>query len=1113
MKSLIVNPLTTPILDQTSVFKTNGLSGSSSSLWLSTLKHTLLVITPDIRQANQIKDEIQFFSPEKKSIIFPDWETLPYDTFSPLPEIISERLRILNQLIHGQQPNIIIAKASTLMMPLPPPDFIIQHCLELSINQELDLDLFTSKLSYYGYEKVHHVHESCQYAVRGCLLDIYPSGSTLAYRIEFFDNQIETIRSIDIESQHSDKPSSLIKILPAHEFIFPSIKDLRLRSQQLSFEPSSTLVTKLTKQKLFGGIEYYLPLFHSETSTLFDYIHDNCIKIWLPNSLESTTSFYNLALKQFNEKANQLSPKQLFKSPDDILTLSESKNSYHITEQNKGTTTQTIPEKTRVNEGLDIKLLNKLIQDNHTVIIIFQNQTRKSYLDSILKHHSIHPHSLNHFHIPKQTQYPVNLVVGYLHEGFLLVKEKIWIIRDDDIISSGVKTKTTSHQQISPPKIEFNELSIGDPIVHLDFGVGLYQGLKSIAIKNRNDEFIIIEYNNGQQIYLPLHRIDLISRYRGQTENLSLDKLGKNSWSHKKKIAEESIHILAKELMQHYAELKKLTGIPLPTPQEMTAFAQEFIYEETSDQSSAIQTILQKLNQPVPMDHLVCGDVGFGKTEVAMRAMFVAALNQFQCVLLAPTTVLCEQHYESLCNRFHHWPIKVGILNRFNSSNQTIENFNQSKIDILVCTHKILHQSLTSNNIALIVIDEEHKFGVKQKEKLNHLFMHAHKLALSATPIPRTLNMALSKFKSMSIIASPPPKRVPVKTFIMEQDNDTLIQAIQREIFRGGQVYYLINAIHKLSSKKEVLSRCLPGISIETLHAKLNKPQLQSIMRGFTQQEIQILLCTTIIEAGIDIPNANTLIIENADHFGLAQLHQIRGRIGRSHHQAYAYFFVNDLSNLAGESKQRLMALSHNQSLGCGMNIALQDLEIRGAGTFLGKEQSGHIHKLGYNLYMTLLEKALNQTDGLSDDKVSIDHNIHHSIPEEYISQSHQRIAYHHKIATTVSTQDLDKIIDELEDQFGVLPLPTLILINLAKLRIHLQSLYAKHATILSETTEIEFTDKTQLNTKSLMELIEKGIVAIQGPLNISIHLDQESDPNQNIIMLINILNKISDNE
>jgi transcription-repair coupling factor (superfamily II helicase) len=1111
MKTLIVNPLTTKMPNQDTPFNVIGLLGSATSLWLSTIKQKSLVIAANTRKAHQIQDDLNFFNPSQSSIIFPDWETLPYDRFSPLPEIISKRLRILNQLLHNCSPDVIITKASTLMMPLPPPEYIIKHCLDLTTNQTIDLEEFILNLSYYGYERVNNVIEPCQFALRGCILDLYPSGATSAFRIEFFDNQIDSIRSIDIESQYSLKPYNRVQILPAHEFVFPNSSTLDTRAQQLSIDPCTSLINKIKKRQNFGGIEYYLPLFHSKTATLFDYIDDSWKKIWLPEALESTEIFWSMALKQYDNNENPLTPKVLFQSPSQLQKQSNHPNSFHISLKNNNTTTSCLPEKTRKNPGLDLSLLQQFLKDNNKLVIVSQNKTRRSHIEIILKQYNIDCNSIECFDQIYSSKSTVITLTGYLHEGFYLIKEKLWLIRDDDLIASGVKTQTTSPIKEKPQDIEFNQLTINDPIVHQDFGVGLYKGLKTIEYKHRSDEFIILEYANKEEVFLPIHRMDLIGRYRGSTDNIILDRLGKSLWVQKKKIAQESIHKLAKELMKHYSEQNKQPGIPLPIPTELSDFSQEFCYDETEDQLSSIHTIIQKLQHTTPMDHLVCGDVGFGKTEVAMRAMFVATFNQFQCILLAPTTVLCEQHYQSISNRFHNWPISIGVLNRFNPSNKTMQDFNSGRIDLLVCTHKILHQSITTPKIALIVIDEEHKFGVKQKEKLCSLFKHSHKLALSATPIPRTLNMALSKFKSMSIIASPPPKRVPVKTFIISHNQQTIIEAIRREIFRGGQVYYLVNTIHKLSAKKNELIEHLPGLNIQTIHAKLTKSELQSIMKSFTQQDIQVLLCTTIIEAGIDIPNANTLIIENADHFGLAQLHQIRGRIGRSHHQAYAYFLVNDINNLAGDSQQRLMALSQHQSLGCGMNIALQDLEIRGAGTLLGKEQSGHIHKLGYTLYMNMLEQALNQSIKSTQEHVTLEHNLNASIPNTYITSPQQRLHYHHQIATSLSIKQLDNIINELDDQFGPLPDQADLFINLAKLKLTLCSMSAKHANLNSDNLHIQFSEKTKMHTSNLMELIHINFVKLHGPLNLVISFNERDNDNKNIIESINTLNKIGE--
>ncbi|MBA3536368.1 MAG: transcription-repair coupling factor, partial [Tatlockia sp.] len=988
-----------------------------------------LLVAPDNLSAGQLLSELNFFlnSKEKRQelLFFPDWETLPYDQFSPHQDIISERLSTLNRL--QQSPNaVVISSISTLMHRLCPPQFLHHHALMLKEGQALDLDQFRHQLQQAGYRCVNKVLEHGEYALRGSIIDVYPMGSTLPFRIELFDNDIDSLRQFDPETQRTISKISEIHLLPAREFPLneQSITLFRRKfREQFSGNPSQCPIYEAVSDGQFpSGIEYYLPLFFEETATIFDYLPAESSVCLVEAIHEQAEQFWQELSTRFEQRNYDISrpilkPNSIFLTATEILTKAnqyQQLRCFHQTIEKKGALynfnlvkAPLLPLERQSNHPL-VKLSLYLAEPEKRFLIIVESAGRREVLLDLLRQAEITAKTLNCWQDFLDDDAKICITTGPLRYGAELVDAGIVIIVESQLFGEQAVPQRRSGQKTVDPDLiirDLAELQLGAPVVHLQFGVGRYQGLKTLENNGTANEFLVLAYAGEDKIYVPVTSLHFISRYTGvDSEHAPLHKLGSDLWQREKKKAAEKIHDVAIELLEIYAKREAKPGHAYEfQPSEYQAFASGFPFTETTDQLRAIEEIITDLQAARPMDRLICGDVGFGKTEVAMRAAFLAVQNNRQVCVLVPTTLLAGQHFDTFRDRFAQFPITIELLSRFRSgkeSEKVIESLKNGRVDIVIGTHKLFSKGIEYHNLGLLIIDEEHRFGVKQKEHIKALRTEVDILSMTATPIPRTLNMAMANIRDISLIATPPAKRLAIKTFWQERNDSVLREAILREILRGGQVFFLHNNVQTIERTCQELQTLIPEAKIQSAHGQMRERSLERIMSDFYHHRFNVLVCTTIIETGIDIPTANTIIIDRADKFGLAQLHQLRGRVGRSHHQAYAYLLTPNEKLLTRDAVKRLEAIVSLEDLGAGFTLATHDLEIRGAGELLGEEQSGNMHAIGFNLFMEMLEKAVSDLKSGKTPELAtplhqgpeIDLRLSAILPESYIGDIHTRL-------------------------------------------------------------------------------------------------------------------------
>lgn len=1059
----------------------------------------ITVFTPDINSLNSLFNELQFFAKNQKIFIFPDWEILPYDHFSPHQDIISQRLLTLYELLTIKK-GILLISISTAMCRLPPREYIAAHSLILHKGEIIDPLELRNSLSKNGYRHVEQVMEHGEFAWRGSILDIFPMGSSSPYRIDFFDNEIDSIRIFDPENQRSAKEKiEFVNFLPAKEYPLDNngISNFQQQWQQHFQENTfnNPIYQKVMQGSSFAGIEYYLPLFFSKTNSLFDYLSEDTILIYFHNLHKSAEVFWHEISERYEQLRYDITypllpPKEIFISVPDFFAYGKLFSQIFFKENlahDKKSPNLTINFK-------DAKPLNKLeqfLQTNSTVKILFcaESPGRKEALLELLQRINIQPQTFSSWHDFCQDNSKFGITIAQLDRG--LWQPDIVLIPEALLFSQQVMQRRRREQVINkdPETIikDLTELHIGDPVVHSEYGIGRYLGLQTITTATQTVEYIAIEYANNSKLYIPITSLHLISRYMGANpENITYNNLGTKQWEKSKRKALEKIHDIAIELLDIYAKRANAVGFVFPKPNEQyQLFANAFPFEPTIDQQKAIDAVINDMTSSHSMDRLICGDVGFGKTEVAMRAAFIAIQGNKQVAILVPTTILGQQHYQSFQDRFANWPINIGLLSRFTPPKQQkelIEKLALGKIDIIIGTHKLLQPNIKFKDLGLLIIDEEHRFGVKQKEKIKSFRANIDILTLTATPIPRTLSMSLTGIRDLSIIATPPEKRLAIKTFVRERNNHLIREAILREVLRGGQVYFLHNNIETINKTADELTKLMPEAKTSVAHGQLREHQLEQIMRDFYHQRSNILVCTTIIESGIDIPTANTIIIDHADRFGLAQLHQLRGRVGRSHHQAYAYLLIPAYKAITKDALKRLEAIESMEDLGAGFTLAMHDLEIRGAGEILGEEQSGQIQAIGFNLYMDFLDQTvalLKSGKELNFEKplyygTEIDLSIPALIPDNYVDDVHLRLILYKRIANATNCNVLHDLQVELVDRFGLLPAPTKNLVAITELKLKATALGIKKIKAGIQQGFIEFDDQLKIEPLTIIKLIQK---------------------------------------
>lgn len=1108
------------------------LQGSSLSLALAEYCQQTpgikLLITPDNWRATQLKTELQFFLPEQELLLFPDWETLPYDVFSPHQDLISERLATLSRIQHAREA-IIISAVSTLMHRLPPPTFVHHHALFLETGQTLNLDPFRQKLEQAGYRCVNKVLEHGEFAVRGSLIDLYPMGSKLPFRVELFDNSIDSLRLFNPETQCTIEKRETLEILPAREFpLNEDSKALFRRAfrEQFPGNPGACPVYEAISQNQYpAGIEYWLPLFFEETATFFDYLPTNTSLCLVENTQEKAQQFHLEVLERYEQHRHDitrpiLEPNMLFIPPE---TLMETVNTWpqirlyqDIAAKKKGNvhnfSINPLPDLLidRKNEEPLHKLRVYCSDPKQRYLLIAESTGRREVLLDLLKPSQIKPQIVSSWQDFIQGTAPFCMTVAPISQGFSLEDARIILVTEATLFgeSATPQRKRSGAHTIDPDAVIRNmaELKPGTPVVHVQFGVGRYKGLEFIENQGIANEFLVLAYAGEDKIYVPVTSLHLITRYTGHdADHAPLHKLGTDKWQKDKKKALEKIHDVAVELLDMYAKRDSQPGHAYTLDaNEYQRFASEFPFTETGDQLQSIAAIMQDLQSERPMDRLICGDVGFGKTEVAMRAAFMAVQNGKQVCVLVPTTLLAGQHFNSFSDRFSEFAVNIALLSRFKTakeSNVVLNDLQSGKVDIVIGTHKLFQKNIQFHNLGLLIIDEEHRFGVKQKEYIRSLRTHIDILSMTATPIPRTLNMAMSGLRDISLIATPPLRRLSIKTFWHEKKETILREAILREILRGGQVFFLHNQVDNIQAMADELQNLVPEAKISVAHGQMRERELERIMSDFYHHRFNVLVCTTIIETGIDIPTANTIIINRADTFGLAQLHQLRGRVGRSHHQAYAYLLTPPKKSITADAVKRLDAIVALEDLGAGFTLATHDLEIRGAGELLGEEQSGNMHAIGFTLFMELLDRAITDLKSgktpalqasLQSNGTDIDMRISAIIPEDYIGDIHNRLIMYKRIAHARNEEELSTLQVELIDRFGLLPLPVKHLFALTNLKIKATALGVKRLSSHGQQAKLEFEEKATINPTVLINLIQVHAKRYQmeGPFILKCTLD-----------------------
>lgn len=1034
-------------------------------------KRLKVVLTQDAEQALRLQTAWRFFRPHDTAVFLPDWETLPYERFSPHQDLVSERLSALWQIKSGAA-DVLFVPVATAMQKLPPVPFLTGRTFWLKTGQTLDIGRLKSDLVDAGYNHVSHVVAAGEFAVRGGIVDLFPMGSEMPYRIDLFDDEIDSIKTFDTETQRTISPVSEIRLLPAHEFPTDSEAQKIFRSrfrEEVDGNPNDAAVYKAVSNGHFGaGVEYYLPLFfENELETLFDYIGEDALFVSLGDVHAEANRFWSdvksrYAMAQGDKTYPPLLPQHLYLSAD--VFAGRLKNYGQVLPDVSGKE-HTLPD-LAVNRQSDEPL--QALKDFQTafegrILLCAESLGRRETMLGFLQQNGLKAKPVSDWQGFLSAHEPLMITVAPLAYGFKLgglqspsqqqaapaserenwgeskavaAQSTIAVITESDLYQYVARSRTHNrrkkHAAVSDGLLrDLAEINIGDPVVHEEHGIGRYMGLVTMDLGGETNEMMLLEYAGEAQLYVPVSQLHLISRYSGQAhENVALHKLGSGAWNKAKRKAAEKARDTAAELLNLYARRAAQSGHKFEINEsDYQAFADGFGYEETEDQAAAIAAVIKDLTQAKPMDRLVCGDVGFGKTEVALRAAFVAVMGGKQVAVLAPTTLLVEQHAQNFADRFADFPVKVAGLSRFNNSKATkaaLESMADGTVDIVIGTHKLVQDDIKFKNLGLVIIDEEHRFGVRQKEQLKRLRANVDILTMTATPIPRTLSMALEGLRDFSLITTAPSRRLAVKTFVKPFSEGSVREAVLRELKRGGQVFFLHNEVDTIENMRERLETLLPEARIGVAHGQLRERELEQVMRDFLQQRFNVLLCSTIIETGIDIPNANTIIINRADKFGLAQLHQLRGRVGRSHHQAYAYLLTPEY--ITKDAEKRLDAIAAADELGAGFTLAMQDLEIRGAGEILGEGQSGEMMQVGFTLYTEMLKQAVRdlkkgrQPDLDAPLGITTEIKLHSPalLPESYCPDIHERLVLYKRLAVCETGQQINAIHEELVDRFGL---------------------------------------------------------------------------------------------
>lgn len=1089
--------------------------GSADALTMARLAKAgsspLLIITPDSTSAQRMYDALRFYS-DRDVLFFPDWETLPYDSFSPHQDIVSQRLRTLSEL-QRLESGAVLVPINTLMQRLPPPDYVAVQALSLEVGMKLDRQHFRDQLHRTGYRAVETVFEPGEYAFRGALIDLYPVGSERPLRIDLFDDELDTLRTFDPDTQRSDERIERIELLPAHEYPLTPEAIARFREGFETLFDVDPRQCPLYLDALQGipspGLEQYLPLFFETTATLLSHLGGECRCALLPGVYEAAEAHWRSINDRFENLGVDptrplLAPARAFVP---VAELFGEINRYPRLQWRSDGEGHEVAARALPRVAIDARAsaplapLETFLGDNPTLRVLFvaESRGRREALEETLAPLRLDTSTFDdwtHF-LEDESRYA--LTEGGVDQGLWLSDENLLILTESELYGEVVRQSRRRSRATDDAEMavrHLSELREGAPVVHQAHGVGRYLGLETLHAGGMPAEFLTLEYAGGARLYVPVDSLHLISRYAGASdESAPLHKLGSDQWDKARKRAAEKVRDSAAELLDIYARREAREGYACDPPGEAYArFAAGFPFEETPDQRTAIDAVIHDMTSTQPMDRVVCGDVGFGKTEVAMRAAFMAVQSGRQVAVLVPTTLLAQQHLDNFRDRFAGTAVNIDILSRFQGGKlqtQTLERLGDGRVDIVIGTHKLLGREMAFANLGLVIVDEEHRFGVNQKEKLKALRAEVDILTLTATPIPRTLSMAMSGMRDLSIIATPPARRLSVKTFVQQRNQSVLKEAVLRELLRGGQVYYLHNEVKSIEATAEKVRELVPDARVGVAHGQMTERSLERAMSDFYHKRYNVLVCSTIIETGIDVPSANTIIIERADRFGLAQLHQLRGRVGRSHHQAYAYLLTPPPRQMTADAAKRLEAISQAEDLGAGFTLASHDLEIRGAGELLGEEQSGQIETIGYSLYMEMLDRAVNairngktpNIEAPMSESIEIGLGIAALIPDDYIHDVQQRLIMYKRISNARSDDELRELQVEMIDRFGLLPESAKHLFRQAALRLRAERLGITRLEAGEKRGRVQFGEDTAVEPMTLVEMIQKapGVYKLDG--------------------------------
>ncbi len=1093
----------------------------------------VVLLTRDTHSAHALELEIGVFAGAELEVLqFPDWETLPYDLFAPHPDIVSQRVATLYRLPNLRR-GVLVVPIATLMQRLAPRSFITGSGLVLQGGQHFDLGAEQRRLSEAGYRNVPQVQEPGDFAVRGAIVDIFPTGSSVPYRIELFDEDVDSIRTFDPETQRSANKVDNVRLLPAREFPLTeeTAKDFRnaLR-ERFPIDPRRCpLYQDIKEGTAPAGIEYYLPMFFAQslygaTETLFEYLAGNALFVVCDGALDAAEQFSRQTQERYEQRAHDverpiLPVSELYLSAQELrerlnLQLRIDLAAAGADERAIDLGTQPVPSLpiNRKDETPAAELRRFVSSYPGRVLIATESAGRREALIEQISEAGMSIATVASWGEFVDSDQPAKfaITVAALEQGFALVKPALSVLTERELLGERAQQSRRRKRAARDPESvirDLTELSLGSPIVHVDHGVGRYKGLLKLDVGGSDGEFLAIEYAKGDKLYVPVSQLQLVSRYSGTTPELApLHSLGGEAWDRAKRRAAEKVRDVAAELLAIYAQREARPGTALAIDRLMyDQFASAFPFEETPDQLQAIEAVITDLARARPMDRVVCGDVGFGKTEVALRAAFVTAISGKQVGMLAPTTLLAQQHYQNFRDRLADWPIRVEVLSRFKSKKETTEvlaKLADGQIDIIIGTHKLLQPDVKFKDLGLLIVDEEQRFGVRQKEQLKKLRAEVDLLTLTATPIPRTLNMAMAGLRDLSIIATPPAHRLAVKTFIGNWDPALIREAFQRELQRGGQVYFLHNEVETIEKTARELEALVPDARVRIAHGQMPERALEQVMLDFYRQRFNVMVCTTIIESGIDVPSANTIVINRADKFGLAQLHQLRGRVGRSHHRAYAFLIVPDGRSITADAEKRLEALASLEDLGAGFTLATHDLEIRGAGELLGEEQSGQIEEVGFTMYRDMLDRAVRALksgkvpdfDLTSDHEAEIELHVAALIPDDYLPDVNARLTLYKRISSAADEDALRDLQVEMVDRFGLLPDQVKNLFAVTEIKLLATPLGIRKLELGANGGRVIFNPKPNIDPMTVIRMIQTlpKVYALDGQDKLKIKLQLE---------------------